>query len=251
MDSFKDHFSDVSDEYDRFRPTYPEALVRYLATLVPETRTALDCGCGTGQLSVHLAGAFQRVIAIDASAEQITRATRHRRVEYRKAPAEDNGLESASVDLITAAQAAHWFDLDAFYAEVRRTLAPRGALVLVSYGVPALSDEVGEAFGDFYHRVAGPFWPPERQLVEDGYRDLPFPLREERAPPMAMAAEWSLPELIGYVSTWSAVSRARKQTGENLVNRLEEVLQPLWGAPTDPLKIRWPLNLRVGRVDEP
>ncbi len=139
---FKDHFSEISAAYAAHRPSYPAALVDFLARLAPARRLAWDAGCGSGQLSVLLAGAFERVVATDASPEQIGRAASHARVEYRCARAEESGLPERVADLATAAQAAHWFDLPSYYAEVRRVVRPGGIVALISYGVVTVGADV-------------------------------------------------------------------------------------------------------------
>jgi SAM-dependent methyltransferase len=246
--AFKDHFSTHSADYASFRPTYPPALADYLASLTPRHDLALDCGCGNGQLSVLLADRFTKVVATDASAQQIAQAQRHARVAYRQARAETTGLADQSADLITVAQAAHWFDLDAFYAEVRRMLRPGGAIVLITYGVTETDREIRRCVGHFYKDVIGPYWPPERRHVEDGYRTLPFPFREEEAPPLAIEREWTADDLVGYVSTWSASINAVAALGRAPLDDFAADLRAVWGAPEAKRKIRWPLSLRVGRL---
>ncbi len=245
---FKDHFSTRSGDYAQYRPSYPPALIDYLSSLASDRELALDCGCGTGQLSVLLAEAFGRVVATDASAQQIASATPHPGVEYRAAPAEVSGLENASADLVTVAQAAHWFDLDAFYAEVRRVLKPGGILALITYGVIKADGDVGKVLDGFYYDVLGAYWPPERRHVESGYRELPFPCAEVTPPAFAMTASWSLAEVLGYVDTWSAVRQAEKALGRAPYDRFSAALTEAWGDPAGRRDIRWPLSLRVGRV---
>jgi len=130
--SFKDHFSSHAAGYAAYRPTYPPELVTFLADTSPATSIAIDCGCGTGQLSIPLAGRFDRVVALDASAAQIASAPAHPRVEYRVAGADAIGEPDGSADLVTVAQAAHWFDLDRFYMEARRVLRRGGILALIT-----------------------------------------------------------------------------------------------------------------------
>ena len=139
--SFHDHFSDVAKRYADFRPHYPAALFDYLATLVPRTPLVWDCACGNGQATVDLAERFERVIATDASREQVASARPNPKVEYRVAPAEQSGLPAESVGLITVAQALHWFDLDRFYAEARRVLYSNGVLAAWAYGVNEVEGE--------------------------------------------------------------------------------------------------------------
>lgn len=246
--AFKDHFSARSADYAAFRPSYPRALVDFLADAAPATELALDCGCGTGQLSVLLAERFARVNATDASAAQIANAQPHPRVEYRVAPAEASGLPEASVDLIVAAQAAHWFDLPAFYAEARRVARPGAVAALVTYGIMRLGEPLDAVFGRFYRDVVGPYWPPERRHVEDGYRSLDFPFTEFAAPPLAIEVSWSLDELCGYIETWSAVRAAEKALGQAPIERFRQEMAGLWGEPDKRRQASFPLSLRVGQV---
>jgi len=246
--AFKDHFSTSATGYATYRPSYPQALVTFLASAAPGRERAWDCGCGTGQLSVPLAEYFAEVMASDASARQIENATPHPRVSYQVVPAERSGLPDGSVDLITVAQAAHWFDLPAFYAEVRRVARPGGVLALISYGILELDGPAGPVMQRFYRDTLGPYWPPERRLVEEGYRSLPFPFGEFTAPPLAIEVAWRLDDLTGYVGTWSAVQRARAALGQDPVAPFRAELLPAWGDPEASRPIRFPLSLRVGRV---
>lgn len=246
---FKDHFALVSGAYADFRPTYPAALFDWLADVAPGHRLAWDCACGSGQASVDLAARFERVVASDASAGQLKGAAPHPRVEYRQAPAEASGLADGEVDLITVAQALHWFDRPRFYAEARRVLRPGGVLAVWTYGVQTLEDAaVNARVQHFYREVVGPYWPPERVLVETGYREIEFPFAESAAPAFAMTADWSLPRLLGYFRSWSATGRYRQARGEDPVLILEQVLTPLWGDPLAECTVTWPLAIRVGRV---
>ncbi len=183
MSAFKDHFSTASADYAVYRPTYPPALVDFLAEASPANALALDCGCGNGQLSVLLAARFARVIGADASATQIEKAEPHSRVEYRVASAEASGLADGSANLVVAAQAAHWFDLPAFYDEARRVACEHGIVALVTYGVIEMEEPVHAYLRHIYREVVGPHWPAERRHVEEGYRSLDFPFEEFAAPP--------------------------------------------------------------------
>jgi SAM-dependent methyltransferase len=247
---FKDHFSSHAAGYAAHRPTYPSALVDYLAGIAPGCHLALDCGCGTGQLSVPLARRFDRVVATDASASQIANAEPHERVEYRVAKAEDSGLPDAAADLITVAQAAHWLDLDRFYTEARRVARHDGVLALVTYGVLHVDgDEVEAVVQRFYYDVIGQYWPPERQHVDAGYRTLSFPFPEMMAPPLAIEVAWRLPDLTGYVDTWSAAREAEKKVGRAPLDDFGRDLLAVWGDPEVRRTVRWPISMRVGRVE--
>lgn len=249
MTTFRDHFSTNNAGYAAHRPTYPRILVDVLAKAAPGLALALDVGCGTGQLSTLLAERFERVVATDASAQQIASATPHERVAYHTAPAERSGLPEASVDLITVAQAAHWLDLDPFYAEVRRIARPEAVLALITYGVLHVEDAAADAVAQrFYHDVIGPYWPPERRHVEDGYRSLPFPFAPLEAPALDIEVAWKLADLIGYTETWSAVRAAEKAVGRAPVETFHAALTEAWGDPETVRPVRWPLSLRIGRI---
>jgi SAM-dependent methyltransferase len=242
-----DHFSRVADGYASFRPAYPAALVDLLAERAPAHDLAWDAGCGSGQLSVGLAHRFTRVIATDVSAEQLARAASHTRVEYRRAGADASGIPPGTVDLAVAAQAVHWFDLPAYYAEVRRVTRPGGILALVSYGLIRIAPEVDPVIDGFYETL-GPHWPPERRHVESGYRSLPFPFAEQPTPPMEMRESWTLPHVLGYVETWSALRGAERETSPAPFEDFRRELGRVWGAAGARRPVRWELALRVGRI---
>lgn len=250
MTSFKDHFSGHAGDYRAFRPTYPDGLAAALADAAPARGLAWDVGCGNGQFSVALAARFEAVHATDASAEQIAQAEPHPHVRYAVAPAEDSGLPDGCCDLIVAAQAAHWFDLDRFYAEVRRVAKPGAAAALVCYALQRLDDPVLDAAVERFHNgTLGAYWPADRWKVVNGYRDLEFPFAALPAPPLAMEAVWSLPRLLGYMNTWSGVKAATRALGRNPLQEFAEEIAPLWGDPERERRIRWPLTVRLGRVE--
>lgn len=246
--TFHDHFSSVANRYADFRPQYPAALFDYLATLVPRGTVVWDCAAGNGQATLGLAGHFDKVIATDASGEQIASAIPHPNVEYRVATAEQSGLPDDSVGLITVAQAVHWFDFDRFYAEVKRVLVQNGVIVIWAYGINTVEGvAVNQIVQDYYKNTVGPYWPPERALVEQGYRTIPFPFVEVAPPAFRMEAQWTLDQLLGYFSTWSATSRYIKATGTNPIEPLAVKLKRAWGDADSARKIDWPLSVRVGR----
>jgi SAM-dependent methyltransferase len=245
--NFKDHFSDAPARYAEFRPTYPDKLFTWLAGLCAEHDCAWDCATGSGQAAAGLARHFRTVIATDASSEQIAHTSGPDNVSFHVAPAEASGLGDRSVDLITVAQAAHWFDLPRFYAEVQRVLKPDGVIALWGYGRLHLPQGMDEIFERFYNKTVGPYWPPERNLIDDGYRSLDFPFTEITPPEFFIEVEWNLSRLLGYVSTWSAVKRCRADQGGDPLHALMAKLQPLWGNPATALLLRWPLFPRVGR----
>lgn len=206
--NFKDHFSQQSQDYALFRPHYPDALGKMLAELAPSTQLALDVGCGSGQFSEVLANDFDQVIAIDGSAEQLAQAKPHPKIQYCQAFAENIPLAYQSVDLISVAQAAHWLDLDKFYAEVHRIAKPNAILALITYGVFHVDEEhLNHYFRHFYEVTIAPYWPPERHHVNEGYKNLPFPFQEISIQAPVLQVEWNFYQLIGYMSTWSVSVR--------------------------------------------
>jgi SAM-dependent methyltransferase len=243
--AFHDHFSAFAERYAEYRPTYPAALVELLASLT-RPDTAWDVGCGSGQLTIALAERFARVIATDPSERQLAAAPVHPRVEYRRVPAEDSGLADASVDLIVAAQAAHWFDWPRFILEAARVARPGALVALVAYGVLDMQGgDRGEVLR--YYRALGPYWPPERGHIETGYRDLVMPWPPVEVPAIAMTAEWTRDELVGYLSTWSATARRVEAEGPGLFDEFRARLAAAW--PDDERReIRWPLIVKLARV---
>lgn len=246
--TFKDHFSGHAAAYADARPRYPAALFDWLATLTPQHELAWDCGTGNGQAAVALAAHFTRVIATDASAQQIGSAFAHERIEYRVAPAEQSGFARHSVDLITVAQAAHWFDLPVFYAEARRVAKPGAAIVLWCYGNCHITPDVDAVIKSFYEGESAPYWPPERRLIDAAYRTLPFPFVEFQPPVFEMAQHWNLTQLLAYLRTWSAVQRFIKQTDSDPLVKLEVQLSEVWGPVSQSRQVVFPLHFRAGRL---
>lgn len=246
--SFKDHFSQAASAYARYRPEYPAELFSYLASLTPRREVALDCATGSGQAAVGLADYYALVVASDGSVSQLQSAQRHPHVAYIGNLAEQPALQSHSVDLVVAAQAAHWFDHERFYPEVRRVLRSDGALALWTYGLAYVEPQIDAIVRHFYDEVIGPYWPPERRWVESAYRDLPFPLREVAAPTLQLNLQWDLDSLIGYIGTWSAVQRYTRATGQDPLSTLRAEIAPFWPSPVATKAVTWPLHLRVGRT---
>ena len=248
MSGFHDHFSAVAASYREFRPSYPPQLAAWLAEQSPDRALAWEAGCGSGQFSRTLAAAFTRVCATDASLQQLAQAAPLAGVKFCCASAERSGLPDGCADLVVAAQAAHWFDLAAFYAEARRVGRPSALLALICYGHHQVAPEL-DALVQHYARVtAGPYWPPERAAVDTLYRDLPFPFQEITAPPFALDERWDLARFSGYLATWSATWRLVEARGPEPFDKLTAELARVWGDPHASRLVRWPLGLRVGRI---
>lgn len=245
--SFKDHFSRQSAAYSRYRPAYPPALIEFVVRHAPARRLAVDCATGSGQAAVALAEHFAAVLAVDASSSQLARAQPHRRVHYAASLAERLPAPGGSADLVTAAQAAHWFDFERFHAECRRVLAPGGVVAVWTYEKFHVNDAVDAVIDDFYTRVVGSDWPPERRYVELGYRTLPFPWHEVPVPAFELATDWELPQVMGYLATWSAVQRCKDRLGRDPLDALQPRLAVLWPR-SGALRLHWPIHLRIGRA---
>ena len=237
--------------YAHYRPHYPASLVDYLASLVKVPGSVLDVGCGSGQLTKLLATRFDDVIGVDPSADQIAHAEGSENIRYLCQAAENLDIPQHSVALITVAQAAHWFDLPKFYAAVRRVAKAGAVLALISYGVLRFDEQCSELntrFAQFYHQEIGPYWPPERALVDSAYAGIDFPFDEIAAPSLDMCLEWNRSQFLGYLSTWSAVRAAREQSMQHLLEHFDYDLRVLWPDEEMKLQIRWPLAMRVGRI---
>ena len=245
--SFKDHFSGHAALYAKYRPDYPPALYQFLSTLTPTHDYALDCATGSGQAALGLARYFDCVIGTDGSVSQLLNAQAHARVHYVANLAEQPAFRDGSIDLVAAAQAAHWFDHPRFYAGVRRVLKPDGVLAVWTYGLARIDHAVDALVREFYDTTIGGYWPPERRFVEGAYKTLPFEFNEVPTPAMELRLEWDLDALMGYFSTWSAVQRYVKALQVDPLPALRQKLERVWDPAGEQRSVVWPLHLRVGR----
>lgn len=244
---FKDHFSNDSAGYGRYRPRYPAELFAHLAAIAPGHDRAWDCACGTGQAAMGLRGHFREVVATDASASQINKAVQQPGISYRLARAEDSGLGAATIDLVTVAQALHWFDLPAFFREADRVLKDNGVLAVWTYNLLHINAAVDAVIGRLYSGTLAPYWPAERGMVENGYRDIPFPFAAVVAPHFAMREKWDFSQLIGYIETWSAVTAYRKSENPSALAAMFAEIGRAWGDPAGRCTVTWPLTLIIRR----
>jgi len=246
--SSRNWFDQGGQTYARFRPGYPSELAAFLASQAPDRQLAVDVGCGTGQLTQLLAPHFGKVVGLDPSADQIASAVPDERIDYRCAPAEQLPLADGCASLISAAQAAHWFDLPRFYREARRIAMPGAILALASYGVPTLDPALDARFQTFYRDGIGPYWPPERKLVDTGYATIDFPFAEIAPPCLEIRVDWPLAAFLGYLLTWSAVLSAREAGREDLLAAFAADITAAWGDPQRRRPVSWPINMRIGRI---
>jgi len=248
VSTFSDYFSETAPSYATHRPHYPASLFAWLAAQTETCTRAWDCGTGSGQAAQSLAPLFVDVLASDPSYAQVSHAVRISNVTYAVMTAESAAIDDRSMNLVTVAQALHWFELQQFFAEVRRVLVPGGVIAAWTYKLLSIDPEIDAVLNVFYSETMGPFWPPERALVDAGYRSIRFPFREIEPPTFVMEAAWTLGHLRGFLDTWSAVTRYRKALGTDPVAGLIDELAGMWGRPDVTRRVTWPLELRVGSV---
>lgn len=242
----KDLFSKDSGNYASYRPGYPPEIIEEALKFVPGRKVAWDCGTGNGQLARFLAEKFETVYATDISEQQLKQAPVLPNVLYSAQPAERTNLADQSVDLITVGQAIHWFDFERFYSEVFRTLVPGGHLLILGYSLLEVMPETDRVIHRLYYEFADPYWDPERHYLDEGYRTIPFPLEEISLPEIRIRLTWTLPHLLGYLKTWSAVKHFEKDRGENPVDLLENDFRKAWGKART-RAVHFPLLVRFGR----
>ena len=245
--AFHDHFSEGSRDYAAARPTYPDELFRFIASVAPSTQRAWDCATGNGQAARGLARHFAGVEATDASAGQIAAAPAHPGVRYSVAPAERAPFAAASFDAVCVAQALHWFDVAAFHREVHRVLEPRGVFAAWAYDGMRVLAEFDAAFREVVLDRVKHLWPPQNKLLWRGYRDLPFPYEPIAAPRFQIELQWTLAQLIGYLGTWTAVRRYIADGHATFLVDAAEALRPAWGDDA-PRRVVMPLHFICGRI---
>lgn len=243
---FIDRFSAHAEAYREGRPSYPAELFEALAAIAPARALAWDCGTGNGQAAFGLAAHFDRVHATDPSERQISQAAQSERIAYAVEPAERVSLGDGTTDLVLAAQALHWFDLELFYAEARRVLKPGGILAAVGYDWMYVSPDIDRAINECVIPPLSPYWAPQNRILWDGYRSIPFPGEEIRLGAFAIYLDWSLEEVRRYIQCWSAVRDLIAAGGDStLASALAEVGR-LWGE--GKRRVVMPLHLRVARL---
>lgn len=247
--NFEDHFSKQSEQYALYRPKYPSEVYAYLASIAPGHSLAWDCGTGNGQAAIGLAEYFDKVHATDASAEQVSRAYLHNKVDYRVEPAEHVSLNASSVDLVSVAVAIHWFNFDEFYREVKRVLKPGGILAAWTYNLTEISPEIDQLIYEYYSEILNGYWPERIHYLTEEYQTIPFPFEEINPPAFVMEINWNLIQLAGFLNSWSATQRYKAQNGNHPLELIWNKLVSTWGDENGSRLIRWPLHFRIGRYD--
>jgi ubiquinone/menaquinone biosynthesis C-methylase UbiE len=245
----KDLFSSHAADYAKFRPTYPRALLEYIASFAEQKELAWDCATGNGQAALLLVNFFKKVYATDLSQQQIDSATSHPRIVYSVSPAEHTPFANDSFDLITIAQAYHWVNHELFAQEAKRVGKQNGIVAVIGYNLFRSSNkEVTKLIHDFYHNVTDPYWEPERKYVEELYQNTRFDFEEQNVKKtFKMQTRWSVQHVEGYINTWSAIKKFIKQNGFNPVDELIEEVKKVWGN-QEIVEFDFPLGLRIGKI---
>lgn len=241
----KDNFSAQATKYAQNRPQYPQALIDYIASFTQERGKALDLATGNGQVAHKLASKFETVFATDISQKQLDQAEKASNIIYKLERAEQTSFEDNTFDLITVAQAVHWFDFTVFYKEVYRILKPEGVFAILGYGLFSTNERADAIISHFYRDIIGPYWDAERRYVEENYQTIPFPFKEIETIPWTNDFEWTAGQLLGYLESWSATQHYKNKTGINPVDLVRGELSLVWEASDK--KVHFPLLLRVGR----
>ena len=244
--AFKDYFSAQAAGYALYRPQYPPELFAWLASISPAQQRVWDCATGSGQAATALRAHFEQVVASDTSMAQLRQATPHASLRYVCCNAEQVPLGNTSLDLITVAQAAHWFDLPRFYNEVERLLRPAGVLAIWCYGLFHVNPVIDALIQHYYKDTLGAYWPAERHHIEQAYAQLPFPYTLMETPAFTLQVRWNLSQVMGYLATWSATQLYIKTTGDDPLPGLQAELAVHWGDPDQAYHVEWPLHLKVG-----
>ena len=162
-------------------------------------------------------------------------------------PAEKTNFQGNTFDLITVAQAIHWFNFKDFYKEAKRVLKPNGMIAVIGYSLFKSTLETNKVIWKFYNDVIGSFWDEERRYLDEKYKTIPFPFQEIKAPEFQQEHQWSFEHLIGYLETWSAAKHYEKVNGENPVNLIKKELKTAFGNEN---KIVFPILLRLGKLND-
>ena len=242
----QDNFSTQSELYTLFRPGYPNELIDFLLTEVSGRSSAWDCGTGNGQLAVELAAHFQKVHATDISEKQIGNAVRRKNIEYAVETSEHTTFPDEIFDLITVAQAVHWFDFHKFYREVNRTLKPDGILAIIGYGLCAVDEQTDAVIHHLYNNILRSYWDKERKHIDAQYKTVPFPFTEIHAPSFSAAHQWTADQMIGFLNSWSAVQHYLKKNGQNPLDLIEGELRSSWTSGATK-SVRFPIFVRLGK----
>lgn len=241
----KDNFSTQASTYAKFRPTYPKLVFEYLNSVVKNRNMVWDCATGNGQMARELAKDFEQVYATDISQKQLDNAFQAENIHYSIAKAEETHFADNTFDLITVAQAIHWFNFEKFYAEVNRVAKKDAILFVIGYSMPRFEGKIDEILQDFYWNVTGPYWDVERKHLDNKLESIPFPFEQIECPIFKNEYRWTLEMAEGYFNSWSAIQHYIKKNGENPVNQVINELREIWKST---VKVTFPLFTKVGII---
>lgn len=241
-------FSKQARQYAEFRPGYPPDLYDFILSRTPNHRAAWDCGTGSGQAAGVLACHFKEVYASDISEGQLQYAVQKPNITYSAQPAEKTGYPSGFFDLITVGQAFHWFDFEKFYNEARRVAGRDARIAIFGYGRAETEPHLDSVIKDLYDLAFGTYFSEPRRYVEEAYRTIPFPFQEIASPGYNIRLNWTLNELAGYFSSWSAIRKFKSDKGYSPADdAIGELKKRLRDQKTFP--VTFPVFLRFGKVD--
>jgi hypothetical protein len=242
-----DRFSAQADLYARYRINYPAGLYAWLLPQVVGRERAWDCATGNGQVAAELANHFVRVDATDLSENQLAQAAPRPNISYQVARAEQTPFPNHRFDLITVGQAVHWFEHEAYHAEVHRVARHGAVLAEWGYGLLRISPEIDLILQRFHDETMGPYWDDNRWHIVDEYARIPFPFAEVRRAHFPARRTWSAEWLLQYLRTWSSVAKFQLQHGTDPVAAIAAEVASLWGA--GEREVVFPVFARAGRVE--
>lgn len=247
MNNIKDNFSAQAEAYAKYRPGYPKELYEFLSGLTDKQNRAWDCATGNGQVAIELAKYFEEVIATDISEAQLKNAPAANNIIYKLCRSEDSIFPDEYFDMITVAQAIHWFDFGLFYKQVNRTMKDGGILAVMGYGLIRAGEQINPVIDHFYHDIVGPYWDKERKYIDENLATIPFPFEEIAAPKLLNHFNWGLDDLLGYFRTWSAVQHYIKSNQKDPVELIRKTLGQHWPEGAT-VAITFPVLLRIART---
>lgn len=243
----KDLFSNQADLYAQYRPLYPKELYDFVLGAVSRFERALDCATGNGQVARTLASHFQNVCAIDISENQLRHAIRADNIEYALSPAERTPFAENSFDLITIAQAYHWFDGPGFCREATRIARPNALVAVWAYDLGHIDPAIDPIIHQWNFEILAPYWEEERKHVYDHYERLPFEFERLPSRDFQIVAEWDVDHVIGHLRTWSALQRMTREVGDGPFGKVVADLRKTWNT-RDTKKCIFPVFLKLGRI---
>jgi ubiquinone/menaquinone biosynthesis C-methylase UbiE len=244
----KDYFSKQAQFYAQFRPNYPKPLYDYLLSKLAGKEVLWDCATGTGQVASELSNYFNEVIATDLSQAQLDQAIKKDNIIYQQSAAEKTQLLEDSVDLVTVAQAAHWFDMVLFEKELMRVLKPHGCVAIWMYNLPSLTKDLDQLRDYLYQPILGEYWPEGREHINNNYRDINLPsLKALDTPTFEIKASWQFEDLMGYFRSWSSTQCYINKNGKSPLDDIAREFSKLWGGNSH-REVTWEIVLKVYKL---